>query len=100
MSPRLAFRKTTPDGLSIDIEEFEGRRFLLLTKDAPGSEGRPAQILGVAGAEINTATITWYYEYEMLPRDVSRARLWSFLESLGYKVGVFDQFANFQSKVA
>lgn len=98
MSPRVAFTKQTPEGLSIDLEEFEGLRLLLLTKPKSGAGLRPAQLLGVAGAEINTPTITWYYEYEPLPRTAPETRIVRWLQSKGYSVGVFDQFGNFRAK--
>jgi hypothetical protein len=100
MSPRIAFKKTTPEGLAVDIEEFEGIRLLLLTKNLPGSAARAAQIVGLAGQEINTPTVTWYYEFEPLPTNVSLGRVTRFLENRGYKVGVFDQFGNFRAKAA
>jgi len=100
MSPRIAFKKTTPEGLAVDIEEYEGQRLLLLTKTLPGSMVRAAQIVGLAGREINTPTVTWYYEYEPLPPSLPIARVTRFLESRGYTVGVFDQFGNFHSKAA
>jgi hypothetical protein len=36
MAPRIAFRKVTPDGLSVDVEQYENLRLLLLTKELPG----------------------------------------------------------------
>jgi len=100
MSPRIAFKKTTPEGLAVDIEEFEGQRLLLLTKTMPGGVARAAQIVGIAGQEINTPTVTWYYEYEPLPATLSISRVTKYLEGRGYKVGVFDQFGNFRAKAA
>ena len=100
MSPRIAFKKTTPEGLAVDIEEFEGQRLLLLTKTMPGGVARAAQIVGIAGQEINTPTVTWYYEYEPLPATLSFSRVTKYLEGRGYKVGVFDQFGNFRAKAA
>lgn len=100
MSPRIAFRKTTPEGLSVDIEEFEGNQLLLLTKEIPGTMKRAAQVMGLAIREINTPTVTWYYEYEMLPSTVSMSRLAKVLESRGYTLGFFDQFGNFRAKAA
>ena len=100
MSPRIAFKKTTPEGLAVDIEEFEGQRLLLLTKTMPGGVARAAQIIGIAGQEINTPTVTWYYEYEPLPATLSISRVTKYLEGRGYKVGVFDQFGNFRAKAA
>jgi hypothetical protein len=97
---RLAFKKTTPDGLAVDVEEVEGLQLLLVTKTLPGSTARAVQILGVAGQEINTPTLTWYYEYEPLPKTVSVSRLAKSLESRGYTVGTFDQFGNFRMKAA
>jgi hypothetical protein len=99
MSPRLAFRKATPDGLSVDIEEFEGIELLLLTKETPG-QPRSAQVMGVASKEVNTPTVTWYYEYEPLPANISISRLAKWLESKGYVFGIFDQFGNFRKKAA
>ncbi|MBM4432344.1 MAG: hypothetical protein FJ026_18650 [Chloroflexi bacterium] len=100
MSPRIAFKKTTPEGLAVDVEEFEGQRLLLLTKNMPGGVARAAQIIGIAGQEINTPTVTWYYEYEPLPTTLAVGRVTKYLESRGYKVGVFDQFGNFRAKAA
>jgi hypothetical protein len=100
MSPRIAFKKTTPEGLAVDIEEFESYRLLLLTKNMPGGVARAAQVIGLAGQEINTPTVTWYYEYEPLPANMPLSRITKFLESRGYKVGVFDQFGNFRAKAA
>lgn len=100
--PRLAFKKVTPDGLSVDNEEVDGMTLLIVTKT--GNYGnttvRYAQILGVAGQEIDTPTLTWYYEYESLPKAVSKSRLAKTLESRGYTVGTFDQFGNFRPKAA
>lgn len=98
--PRLAFKKVTPDGLSVDIEEVDGLQLLLVTKTLAGSTARAVQILGVAGQEIDTPTLTWYYEYESLPKAVSKSRLAKTLESRGYTVGTFDQFGNFRPKAA
>lgn len=100
MSPRLAFRKATRDGLLVDIKEFEGLRLLLLAKDMPGGTARAVQVLGVALREINTPSFTWYLEYEPLPRTLSVSRLTDWLERHGFAVGVFDQFGNFRRKVA
>lgn len=100
MSPRIAFKKTTPEGLAVDIEEYEGHRLLLLTKVLPGSMVRAAQVVGIALQEVNTPTLTWYYEYEPLPASLPMTRIIKFLEGRGYKVGVFDQFGNFHIKAA
>lgn len=99
MSQRLPFRKVTPEGLSVDVEEFEGLSILLLTKSVSGALAKPAQIVGIAGKEINSPTLTWYYEYEPLPRQIV-PRLTQYLEMCGYSVGVFDQFGNFRAKAA
>ena len=99
MALRLPFRKVTPEGLSVDIEQFEGLSVLILTKNAPGASAKPAQIIGLALREINTPTITWYYEYDPLPREIL-PRLVQHLEMIGYSVGVFDQFGNFRAKAA
>ena len=99
MSMRLPFRKVTPEGLSVDIEEFEGLSILLLTKSVSGAMAKPAQVVGVAVKEINSPTLTWYYEYEPLPKGMS-PRLTQYLEMCGYSVGIFDQFGNFRAKAA
>lgn len=96
MSPRLAFNKVTPDGLEIEIEEFEGLRLLLLAKNVPGGKVRPVQVMGVALREVNTPTLIWYYEYEPLPRTLSTSHLTHWLKDHGYTVGTFDQFGNFR----
>jgi hypothetical protein len=100
MSPQLAFRKTTPDGLSIDLEEYEDMKLLLLTKQSPSGDQRFAQVLGVAGGEVNTPTVVWYYEYQPLPKTTVFARVAKWLEMRGYTVGSFDQYGNFRSKAA
>jgi hypothetical protein len=100
VSPRVAFTKKTPEGLMVDIEEFEGYRLLLLTKGRSGSGARNAQLLGVAGNEINSPTITWYYDYEPLPDMTTEERAVRWLEGRGYALGFFDQFGNFRAKAA
>jgi len=100
MAPRIAFRKVTPDGLSVDIEQYENLRLLLLTKELPGKRTQAVQVIGVAVQELNSPTITWYYEYEPLPQDIPLAKVNRWLQTQGYLVGVFDQFGNFQEKAA
>ena len=100
MPLRIAFQKLTHEGLSVDVEVCEGEHILFLGKDAPRAEARPIHILGVAGREMNTATLVWHYEYEPLPRNLATPRLVRHLESLGYIVGMFDQFGNFRKKAA
>ena len=100
MPMRVAFQKLTHEGLSVDVEDFEGQPILFLGKDAPTAQGRPIQILGVATREINTATLLWHYEYEPLPGTRANPKLVKHLESLGYSVGVFDQFGNFRKMAA
>lgn len=100
--PLLAFRKTTPEGLSVDVERFdiEGVSIdvLILTKEAPNGKARCAQVIGIAGKEVNTPGVTWYYEYKPLPWTISKPKLVRFLESRSYIVGTFDQFGNFVPK--
>jgi hypothetical protein len=98
--PRIAFIKTTPEGLAVDVEDYEGVPLLLLTKTMPGSRARAAQIVGVACTEVNTPTMTWYYEYEPLPNNMPRSRLARWLENRAYVLGVFDQYGNFRGKLA
>ena len=100
MPSRIAFQKLTHEGLSVDVEDFEGQPILFLGKDAPRAQARPIQILGVAVREINTATLLWHYEYEPFPSATANPRLIRHLESLGYIVGTFDQFGNFRKKAA
>jgi hypothetical protein len=98
MPLRIGFHKLTREGLSVDIEEYEGVPILILGKDEPRE--RPIQILGVAGREVNTGTLLWHYEYEPLPGNIPFSRLARYLESLGYTVGLFDQYCNFRRKAA
>ena len=100
MSPRLPFQKVTPEGLCVDVEEYEGQQILFLSKDVPTTAPRPCQVLGIAVAEVNSSSVSWYYEYDLLPRTVSRARLERWLQSRGYRVGIFDQFGNFRERAA
>ena len=100
MSARLAFRKVTLEGLGIQVPEFEGLPILLLTKENPGSGERLVQIMGIVIGEVSSAGPNWYYEYEMLPRNVSSKQLTQWIENQGYRIGVFDQYGNFQSKAA
>ena len=100
MALRIPFRKLTHEGLSVDIEVFRGFSILFLGKDVRSEQSRPIQILGIAGREVNTSSLVWYYEYEPLPASISRPLLVQQLEQRGFRVGVFDQFGNFQSKVA
>jgi hypothetical protein len=100
MSPRLAFSKRTPEGLSVEVESFGDVRLLLLAKTESGGFEKAVQVLGVAGREVNTPTLTWYYEYEPLPRDISWPKLQAWLEMRGCRVGTFDQFGNFHLKAA
>lgn len=98
MSPRVPFRKQTPDGLSIDIEEYDGLPVLLLTKELPGAVDRAAQVMGIADKEVNTPTVAWYYEYRPLPKPSLMRPLAKWLENHGYRVGTFDQFGNFHGR--
>jgi len=100
MSPRLVFRKITADGLYIEIEEYNGLKLLLLTKDMAGMRARPVQVLGVARTEGSQNTLRWYYEYVPLPTDISPRQLDAWLHDRGYVMGVFDQFGNFVEKQA
>ena len=100
MSPSLSFAKVTPGGLCVDVEEWEGQQILFLSKDLPTTALRPCQILGTATHEINDSTVSWHYDYELLPRTMPRARLEHWLQNRGYQVGMFDQFSNFAVKAA
>lgn len=99
MAARIAFRKVTPDGLTVETIEFEEYRLLLLTKDMPRSTGRAVQVMGVALREVSSPGKMSYYEYESLPKYLSPARLYDWLRNLGYTTGTFDQYGNFR-KVA
>jgi len=100
MSPQIAFRKVTPEGLSVIVEEYGGLRLLLLTKDLPGRFVRPVQVLGVAGADTNTSPVTWRIEYEPMEKEDWTPHLAEWLNKRGYQAGVFDQFGNFRVKAA
>lgn len=97
---RIAFTKTTPEGLAVEVERYEGVDLLLLTKTLAQSNRIAVQVMGIAMREINSPTITWYYEYEPLPNSFSRTRLDQWLSLRGYTTGTFDQFGNFNPKAA
>ena len=100
MSPRIAFTKTTHEGLHVDVVAFGSQSLLVLTRQLPGTAEVALQVLGLAMGEVNTPTDTWYYEYEPLPDGVSRAQLQSWLRQRGYTPGYFDQFGNFELAAA
>jgi len=96
MCPQLVFRKVTPDGLLVEIRDFEGQPLLLLTQQKPSPGGRPIQVMGIATEEQLAMGGNWYYEYMPLPRSISTHKMKSWLEMHGYVLGVFDQFGNFR----
>ena len=98
MCPQIAFRKVTPDGLSVIVEEFGGLRLLLLTKDLPGKPARPVQVLGVAGVDTSTSAVTWRVEYEPMESEDWTPNLTKWLSKRGYLVGMFDQYGNFRDQ--
>jgi hypothetical protein len=93
---RLVFCKSTPEGLSVDVESLDGTQVLLLTKRNPNRTLRWAQIMGIAGREVDSPSEAWYYEFEPLPRNVSTRRVSQKLEGLGYTLGTFDRDGNFR----
>jgi hypothetical protein len=96
MPLHLVFRKVTPDGLSVEVLEFEGHSLLLLGQQKGVGHARPVQILGVIGEELLAVGGNWHYEYEPLPKAVSLTRLRQWMGNHGYVVGEFDQFGNFR----
>jgi len=96
MAARIAFRKTTDDGLLVEVLDYQGKQILLLAKDTPQRSGRQVQVLGTVVREINSPTYTWYYEYEPLSKSLPHAALNRWLLDHGYAPGVFDQFGNFR----
>jgi hypothetical protein len=100
MPARLAFTKTTAEGLAVEVLDYDDLALLLLTREVPSGVQRGAQLLGVAVREVNSPTLAWYYEYEPIPRHVNLERLYDFVRLNGYTLGVFDQFGNFKAKAA
>ena len=96
MAARIAFRKTTDDGLLVEVLNYQGKQILLLAKDTPQRSSRQVQVLGTVIREINSPTYTWYYEYEPLSKSLAHAALNRWLLEHGYAPGVFDQFGNFR----
>jgi hypothetical protein len=96
MPLHLVFRKVTPDGLSVEVQPFEGHCLLLLGQQKGAGQGRPVQVLGIAGEERLAIGGNWQYEYEPLPKTISITRLRQWLRDHGYVMGVFDQFGNFR----
>ncbi|MBC7237159.1 MAG: hypothetical protein H5T69_15060 [Chloroflexi bacterium] len=96
MSPHLVFRKVTPDGLAVEIQEFDGYPLLLLGQQKHSGPARPVQIMGIAKEEKASLAGNWYYEYDPLPKTLSLTRVTKWLQEHGYVVGVFDQFGNFR----
>lgn len=95
--PRVAFQMVTPQNLTVDATEVvvEGKtlNLLILAKKLP-KHPQCIQIMGTVGKLDNTPTLTWYYEYEPIPK-LEMPRVIKAMERLGNLVGTFDQFGNF-----
>lgn len=96
--PRVAFKMVTPQELNVDIVEVVGTEKLeivVLTKKLPNKPPY-LQVLGtVVGGLLNSPGLTWYYEFEILPKTKAPSVI-KFMEKQGYLVGSFDAAGNFR----
>lgn len=96
MALRVPFRQLTPEGLSIQVVEYEGYRILLLVKDVLGQPGKATQVMGIATETVPGSRTDWFYEFEPLPPSLSKKAMAAWLQERGYVLGLFDQYGNFE----